>query len=159
MPTPYRADHVGSLLRPPELLEARAAYVNGTLSLEGLREVEDAAVLRALAMQRDAGIDILSDGEYRRPAWSAAVRESLEGSSPTRTRPSTASWGSGKGRTERSLGPVPSRERDWLSARRCVSSGGSWRPTRPSSGSTPLGRGRSPCPAPCPPPAPCSSRV
>ena len=42
MTTPYRADHVGSLLRPPELLEARAAYANGDVSLEQLRETEDA---------------------------------------------------------------------------------------------------------------------
>ena len=47
MTTPFRADHVGSLLRPPELLEARTAYANGDSSLEQL-----AAVLLALAMQR-----------------------------------------------------------------------------------------------------------
>ena len=133
MTTPYRADHVGSLLRPPELLEARTAYANGDRSLEQLREAEDAAVLLALAMQRDAGIDILSDGEYRRPAWSAAVRESLGGTgAQPGPHPSRASWGSGKGRTERWPGPVSSRERDWSSARLCVRSAVSSRPTLPS---------------------------
>lgn len=48
MPTPYRADHVGNLLRPPDLLEARTEFAEGRLPLEGLREVEDACVLRAL---------------------------------------------------------------------------------------------------------------
>ena len=97
MTTPYRADHVGSLLRPPELLEARAAYTNGDISLEQLREAEDAAVLRALEMQRDAGIDIFSDGEYRRPAWSAAVRESLEGLVPNPDPPIASILGQWQG--------------------------------------------------------------
>ena len=97
MTTPYRADHVGSLLRPPELLEARTAYANGDRSLEQLREAEDAAVLRALDMQRDAGIDILSDGEYRRPAWSAAVRESLEGLVPNPEPPIASILGQWQG--------------------------------------------------------------
>ena len=97
MTTPYRADHVGSLLRPPELLEARTAYANGDRSLEQLREAEDAAVLLALAMQRDAGIDILSDGEYRRPAWSAAVRESLEGLVPNPDPPIASILGQWQG--------------------------------------------------------------
>ena len=88
-------------------------------------------MLRALAMQRDAGVDILSDGEYRRPAWSAAVRESLEGLVPNPDPPSRASWGNGKGRTVRSRGPASSRERDWSSARRCDRSAVSSRPTRP----------------------------
>src|SRR5215212_3040699 len=82
MPAPYRADHVGSLLRPPELLQARSDYAEGKTSLEKLREVEDASVLRALEVQREAGVDVFSDGEYRRSGWSAAVRESVEGLVP-----------------------------------------------------------------------------
>ncbi|MDE2901227.1 MAG: cobalamin-independent methionine synthase II family protein [Chloroflexota bacterium] len=97
MPTPYRADHVGSLLRPPELLDARAAFAQGAMSLEWLRELEDACVLRALAMQRDAGVDILSDGEYRRPAWSAAVRESIDGLVPNPDPPINTILGQWRG--------------------------------------------------------------
>ena len=46
----YRADHVGSLLRPPELLAAREAYGAQSISIEQLREAEDAAILQVLAL-------------------------------------------------------------------------------------------------------------
>ncbi|MBV9581853.1 MAG: hypothetical protein JO057_25000 [Chloroflexi bacterium] len=68
----YRADHVGSLLRPPELLAARLQHAAGQLGLAELRELEDACILRALAMQRETGIAVLSDGEYRRASWMEA---------------------------------------------------------------------------------------
>jgi len=85
----YRADHVGSLLRPPELLQAREDHAQGKITAERLSEVEDASVLRALEMQREVGIDIFSGGEYRRAGWSAGIAESVEGivadpDSPTR---------------------------------------------------------------------------
>jgi 5-methyltetrahydropteroyltriglutamate--homocysteine methyltransferase len=79
MATPYRADHVGSLLRPPELLEAREAFSQNRISAEQLREAEDAAILRALDVQREAGIDIFSDGEYRRGVWYGPLHEGIEG--------------------------------------------------------------------------------
>jgi 5-methyltetrahydropteroyltriglutamate--homocysteine methyltransferase len=79
MATPFRADHVGSLLRPAELLQARNDFTAGIVSAEKLREVEDAATLRALDMQKQAGIDIFSSGEYRRAGWATAIRESVEG--------------------------------------------------------------------------------
>jgi 5-methyltetrahydropteroyltriglutamate--homocysteine methyltransferase len=82
MPSPYRADHVGSLLRPPELLQARTDHSEGRITAEQLREVEDAAVLKALDMQRAVGIDVFSGGEYRRSGWSAIIRESIEGLVP-----------------------------------------------------------------------------
>ena len=62
MATTYRADHIGSLLWPAEVLQARAGNAQGRITLEQLREVEDKAILDALEMQRQAGIDILSDG-------------------------------------------------------------------------------------------------
>ena len=49
---PWHADHVGSLLRPAALLEARAAYADGRLDLEALRQSEDSAVLDAMRLQR-----------------------------------------------------------------------------------------------------------
>ena len=64
----YRADHVSSLLPPPALLEARTAHAAGRSSLEQLRDIEDRAILEALEMQRQAGIDVFTDGEYRR-SW------------------------------------------------------------------------------------------
>ena len=52
MATTYRADHIGSLLRPAEVLQARAGNAQGRITLEQLREVEDKAILDALEMQR-----------------------------------------------------------------------------------------------------------
>jgi 5-methyltetrahydropteroyltriglutamate--homocysteine methyltransferase len=75
----YRADQVGSLLRPPALLDARAAYGEGRLDLAGLRAVEDRAILDALARQRQAGIDVFTDGEYRRHVFYGDMVEAVEG--------------------------------------------------------------------------------
>ena len=70
-----RADHCGSLIRPAYLKEARSEFVHGRLSRERLEEVEDRAILDVLAMQRDVGLDIYSDGEFRRGSWLAAISE------------------------------------------------------------------------------------
>src|SRR5437763_9265951 len=87
MAPPYRADHVGSLLRPPELLEAREAYRLNHISADQLREAEDAAVLKALDLQREVGIDVFTEGEYRRAGWSTAIRDAVEGLVPTAGSP------------------------------------------------------------------------
>ena len=87
MASPYRADHVGSLLRPPELLQAREEYRLNRLTAEQLRQAEDAAILKALALQRDAGIDVFTEGEYRRSGWSTSIRDSVEGLMPTEGSP------------------------------------------------------------------------
>jgi 5-methyltetrahydropteroyltriglutamate--homocysteine methyltransferase len=79
MATQYHAEHVGSLLRPPELLAAREARERGELSTERLHELEDQAVLAALELQRQAGIQIFTDGEVRRATWMAGLLESLGG--------------------------------------------------------------------------------
>ena len=75
----YRAEHVGSLLRPPEVLQARADRDQGRITLERLREIEDKAILEALAMQRETGIDVVTDGEYRRSWWAAGYADAVEG--------------------------------------------------------------------------------
>jgi 5-methyltetrahydropteroyltriglutamate--homocysteine methyltransferase len=82
VPPPYRADHVGSLLRPPELLQAREDYAAERITADELHAAEDEAVLSALAMQREVGIDIFSGGEYRRTGWSSGVAEAVDGVSP-----------------------------------------------------------------------------
>ena len=82
MPQPFRADHVGSLLRPPELLQARTDLSEGRITPEQLRAVEDRCVLTALDLQRQVGIDIFTEGEYRRAGWSTAVRNAVEGLVP-----------------------------------------------------------------------------
>ena len=87
MASPYRADHVGSLLRPPELLEVKAQFAEGKVTEDQLHAAEDAAVLKALELQKSAGIDVVTDGEYRRVAWSAAATNALGGLVPVQGSP------------------------------------------------------------------------
>ena len=62
---PFRAEHLGSLLRPKELLEERKAFDAGTVSMEQLVADSDKAVDEAIKMQTDCGFHALTDGEYR----------------------------------------------------------------------------------------------
>jgi 5-methyltetrahydropteroyltriglutamate--homocysteine methyltransferase len=66
---PFRADHVGSLLRPPELLRAREDHQAGRISAQQLREIEDAAICRIARMQQEVGLKSVTDGEFRRGSW------------------------------------------------------------------------------------------
>jgi 5-methyltetrahydropteroyltriglutamate--homocysteine methyltransferase len=72
----YRADHVGSLLRPQEILAARN---DPRVTPERLREIEDAHILRVLARQKDLGFRIFTDGELRRGGFMSDFYESVEG--------------------------------------------------------------------------------
>src|SRR5581483_1264821 len=74
-----RADHVGSLLRPPEVLAAQQALREGRTSAEAVRAIEDRAILDALELQRAAGLDVYSDGEFRRRAWASDFAEAVDG--------------------------------------------------------------------------------
>jgi 5-methyltetrahydropteroyltriglutamate--homocysteine methyltransferase len=85
MPTQFRADNIGSLLRPRELLEARAAYREGRLDREQLRAIEDGSILKALELQKEAGVQIFTDGEYRRDIFTADITEAVEGLVPGKT--------------------------------------------------------------------------
>jgi 5-methyltetrahydropteroyltriglutamate--homocysteine methyltransferase len=66
---PFRADHVGSLLRPKKLFEARAAWHAGSLSAAELRRIEDDCVRHAVALQEGAGLKSVTDGDFRRDDW------------------------------------------------------------------------------------------
>jgi 5-methyltetrahydropteroyltriglutamate--homocysteine methyltransferase len=66
---PFRADHVGSLLRPAALLSARERYRKGEISADELRAAEDDAIRDAVALQEDAGLAVATDGEFRRESW------------------------------------------------------------------------------------------
>jgi 5-methyltetrahydropteroyltriglutamate--homocysteine methyltransferase len=66
---PFRADHVGSLLRPPELLRARDDFAAGRISAERLRSAEDEAIRAVVKMQEDVGLQSATDGEFRRASW------------------------------------------------------------------------------------------
>jgi 5-methyltetrahydropteroyltriglutamate--homocysteine methyltransferase len=66
---PFRADHVGSLLRPRHLLEARAKLDNGQITAAELRRIEDEAIRQAIKRQEDVGLKSITDGEFRRRSW------------------------------------------------------------------------------------------
>jgi len=66
---PFRADHVGSLLRPALLLAARQEFADGKIDAGQLRAAEDAAIAQAVAMQADVGLQSATDGEFRRASW------------------------------------------------------------------------------------------
>jgi 5-methyltetrahydropteroyltriglutamate--homocysteine methyltransferase len=66
---PFRADHVGSLLRPPGLMHAREEFAAGRIPAEELHALEDEAIRAAVKMQREAGLQSATDGEFRRAAW------------------------------------------------------------------------------------------
>ena len=76
---PFRADHVGSLLRPPELLRAREQHQEGTLSADSLREVEDRCIRDVAKLQEEIGLQGITDGEYRRTIWHADFLRQIEG--------------------------------------------------------------------------------
>ncbi|GIF20219.1 5-methyltetrahydropteroyltriglutamate--homocysteine methyltransferase [Actinoplanes tereljensis] len=66
---PFRADHVGSLLRPPHLLEAREKRATGEIGADELRTIEDDAIRDVVRMQRGVGLRSATDGEFRRTSW------------------------------------------------------------------------------------------
>ena len=76
---PFRADHVGSLLRPPALLQARDQFKQGTLSAEQLRAVEDDAIRDVVRLQEGLGLRAITDGEFRRTYFHIDFLTQLEG--------------------------------------------------------------------------------
>jgi 5-methyltetrahydropteroyltriglutamate--homocysteine methyltransferase len=66
---PFRADHVGSLLRPESVLRAREDHAAGRLPAEELRSIEDEAIRAVVRMQEDLGLQSATDGEFRRASW------------------------------------------------------------------------------------------
>src|SRR6478672_2048791 len=76
---PFRADHVGSLLRPPELLRAREQRQQGKISAEALRAIEDRSIRDVAKLQEEIGLQGITDGEYRRTIWHADFLRQFEG--------------------------------------------------------------------------------
>jgi 5-methyltetrahydropteroyltriglutamate--homocysteine methyltransferase len=76
---PFRADHVGSFLRPKELLEARERQQKGEITKEELRKVEDSAIRDIVKFQEDLGLQAVTDGEFRRTYFHIDFLEQLEG--------------------------------------------------------------------------------
>lgn len=76
---PFRADHVGSLLRPSELASARQGWKDGKVSAGQLRAAEDKAISDAVALQKNAGLRCATDGEFRRDYWHLDFMWGFEG--------------------------------------------------------------------------------
>ncbi len=77
--TRFRTDVIGSLMRPPQVLAAQAAFRAETLDEAELRRAEDLAILEALQRQRELGLDVVTDGEMRRDAWMTEFSDAVDG--------------------------------------------------------------------------------
>ncbi|MDB5820582.1 MAG: 5-methyltetrahydropteroyltriglutamate--homocysteine S-methyltransferase, partial [Rhizobacter sp.] len=76
---PFRADHVGSFLRPKRLLEARERFQKGGITKAELRRVEDDAIREFVKFQEDIGLHSITDGEFRRTYFHIDFLEQLDG--------------------------------------------------------------------------------
>ncbi|HZT51057.1 MAG TPA: 5-methyltetrahydropteroyltriglutamate--homocysteine S-methyltransferase [Stellaceae bacterium] len=99
---PFRADHVGSLLRPPALKEARERRARGAITAEALAEIEDRLIRDAVRMQEEVGLQSITDGDFRRQSWSSDFLVAIKGvtSAPIAVAPQTGT-------------PVGGVVRDW----------------------------------------------
>ena len=87
---PFRADQVGSLLRPPALKEAREKFARGQIPRAALAEIEDRLIRAAVARQEAVGLQAVTDGDFRRQSWSSDFLTAIEGvaqDAPTGGRP------------------------------------------------------------------------
>ena len=102
----YRADHVGSLLRPDEVKAARASFNEGSLTSEALKEVEDRAVLASLERQKSIGVDIFTEANSGASAFRTTWWKLWTGLCPPALPPL---FGSGMGPAENLRSRVPGR--------------------------------------------------
>jgi hypothetical protein len=68
-PARLRTDNVGSMLRPPALLAARADHAAGRIDAQALRRIEDAVIAEVIRLQQEIGLSVATDGEFRREIW------------------------------------------------------------------------------------------
>ncbi len=78
-PLPFHADHIGSLLRPPELRSARESFDQGRLSAAELRKIEDRCIREAVALQEQVGLQSITDGEFRRTIYFGHFPQAVSG--------------------------------------------------------------------------------
>jgi 5-methyltetrahydropteroyltriglutamate--homocysteine methyltransferase len=76
---PFRADHVGSLLRPPALKQARAKREQGEIGAQDLKQIEDREIEKAIRKQEEIGLQVVTDGEFRRAFWNYDFLGKLDG--------------------------------------------------------------------------------
>jgi 5-methyltetrahydropteroyltriglutamate--homocysteine methyltransferase len=97
---PFRADHVGSLLRPPELKQARADFKSGKISRQGLTGIEDTSIKNAVALQEAAGLQSVTDGEFRRAFWHVDFLTGFDGITATQSQYALKFHGEGGAQAE-----------------------------------------------------------
>jgi 5-methyltetrahydropteroyltriglutamate--homocysteine methyltransferase len=95
----FRAEVIGSMLRPSYLMEARAAFQKGDLSPRDFKRVEDRAVDQVIAMQEGAGVDVVSDGEMRRYLFMGPITETVDGIEPVE-QGTAMPWATSEGELE-----------------------------------------------------------
>ena len=139
MPVTARVEHVGSLLRPPFLQQARAARARGEVSPAEFKAAEDRAVREVIALQEEIGLPVVNDGEQRRDSFQAELAAACDGFAGV----SLDAWLWGDWHSaevgDACITPGPTAWRWW---RRCAS-GGTWRPrSSPSCAAAPAGRPR-----------------
>ncbi len=83
---PFRADHVGSLLRPAELKEARAKAASSQITRDELKAIEDRCIRDVVKLQEDAGLQSITDGEFRRAMWHTDFLTGFQGIVPTHSQ-------------------------------------------------------------------------
>src|ERR1700760_948931 len=76
---PFRADHVGSLLRPAALKQARAKHAKGEIGAQAVREIEDREIENVIRKQQEVGLQLATDGELRRSWWHFDFYKGLDG--------------------------------------------------------------------------------
>src|SRR3954469_3702277 len=79
---PFRAEHIGSLPRPERLMAAREQHVAGRIPKAELTRIEDECVLEAVKMQERSGIEVVTDGEYRKRGWREFLYDKVRGFGP-----------------------------------------------------------------------------
>ena len=79
MKPPFHAEHIGSFVRPPRLIDAARAHKAGTLNDTGYRAVQDDCIREIVAFQESIGLPSVTDGEFRRRSWSAGFIDAVEG--------------------------------------------------------------------------------
>ena len=84
MNPPFRAEHIGSLIRPPQLLRARQEHAAGMIGREALTAIENEAIRAVVKLQEDAGRQVITDGEFRRGTYSDSFTSSgIQGAKPS----------------------------------------------------------------------------
>src|SRR5512141_2012887 len=79
MNPPFRAEHIGSFVRPPRLIEAARGRKSNSLSEDKFRQVQDDCIRDIVAFQESLGLPSVTDGEFRRRSWSAGFIDAVDG--------------------------------------------------------------------------------